>query len=215
MQPKERRETGEQDLFRSRLAAAGTSFKAFADPSGGVSDSFAMAIAHREKDGAVVLDLLHERRAPFNPSEGTEEIAKLLKSYGCSQVTGDKYAAQWVVEAFAKTGIKYAQSERDRSAIYLDCLPLFTAGRARLIDNPRLISQFAALERRTFSTGRDRVDHGRSGHDDACNAAAGAMVLASGTTSAYLGTAEEMRRWVLGDESDPPINRNPYQHWIL
>jgi hypothetical protein len=65
-------------------------------------------------------------------------------------------------------------SERDRSAIYLDCLPLFTSGRARLIDNARLVAQFAALARRTFSTGRDRVDHGLSGRDDACNAAAGA-----------------------------------------
>jgi hypothetical protein len=84
-----------------------------------------------------------------------------------------------VVEAFAKTGIKYVQSDRDRSEIYLDCLPLFTAGRARLIDSARLVAQFAALERRTFSTGKDRVDHGRAGHDDVCNSAAGALVLAA------------------------------------
>jgi hypothetical protein len=108
----------------------------------------------------------------------TAEIAALLKSYRCPRVTGDKYAAQWVVEAFNKVGIKYIQSERDRSAIYLDALPLFTSGRARLIDNTRLVGQFAALERRTFSTGKDRVDHGRAGRDDACNAAAGALVLA-------------------------------------
>ena len=127
-----------------------------------------------------MLDLLFERKAPFNPSEVTEEIAALLKSYGCSTVTGDKYAAQWVVEAFAKTGVKYIRSERDRSAIYLDCLPLFTSGRCHLLDNARLVAQFAALERRTFSTGRDRVDHGSSGRDDACNSAAGALVLAVG-----------------------------------
>jgi hypothetical protein len=144
-----------------------------------------MAIAHREKDGRVVLDLLFERKAPFNPSQVTAEIAALLKSYRCSSVTGDKYAAQWVVEAFAKTGIKYVQSEADRSAIYLDCLPLFTAGRARLIDNARLVAQFAALERRTFSTGRDRVDHGKTGRDDACNSAAGALVLAASGKGAW------------------------------
>jgi hypothetical protein len=67
----------------------------------------------------------------------------------------------------------------DRSSIYLNALPLFTSGRARLLDNPRLIAQFAALERRTFSTGRDRVDKGRTGHDDAANSAAGALVLAA------------------------------------
>jgi hypothetical protein len=155
------------------------SYFAFADPSGGAHDSFTMAISHREKDGSVVLDLLFERKAPFNPTQVTAEIAALLKSYGCLQVTGDKYAAQWVVEAFSKVGIKYVQSERDRSEIYLDCLPLFTSGSARLIDNARMVAQFAALERRTFSTGKDRVDHGRAGKDDACNSAAGALVLAA------------------------------------
>jgi hypothetical protein len=162
-----------------RPPVLGTNYFAFADPSGGAHDSFTLGISHREKDGSVVLDLLFERKAPFNPSEVTAEIAALLKSYRCTQVTGDKYAAQWVVEAFAKTGIRYIQSEADRSTIYLDCLPLFTSGRARLIDNARMVAQFAALERRTFSTGRDRVDHGKTGKDDACNSAAGALVLAS------------------------------------
>jgi hypothetical protein len=138
-----------------------------------------LGIAHRDKDGSIVLDLLYERHAPFNPSEVVAEIAALLKSYGCSHVVGDKYAAKWVIEAFAKVGITYRHSDADRSAIYLDCLPLFTSGRARLINSPRLISQFAGLERRTFPTGRDRVDHGRAGRDDAANAAAGALVLAA------------------------------------
>jgi hypothetical protein len=171
-----------------------------------------VAISHREKDDAVTLDLLFERKAPFNPSEVTEEISTLLKSYGCSQVTGDKYAAQWVVEAFQKVGIKYIQSERDRSAIYLDCLPLFTSGRARLIDSARLVAQFAALERRTFSNGRDKVDHGRetSARDDACNSAAGALVLAAGT-----GGFDSSYLWVggpSGGEAQPfgrPAN-NPF-----
>jgi hypothetical protein len=157
----------------------GTKYFAFADPSGGAHDSFTLGISHREQDGGTVLDLLFERRAPFNPPEVTEEIAALLKGYSCAQVTGDKYAAGWVIEAFAKAGVVYRHSDVDRSAIYLDALPLFTSGRARLIDNARLVAQFAALERRTFSTGRDRVDHGRSGRDDAANAAAGALVLAA------------------------------------
>jgi hypothetical protein len=138
-----------------------------------------LGIAHRDKDGSIVLDLLYERHAPFNPSEVVAEIAALLKSYGCSHVVGDKYAAKWVIEAFAKVGITYRHSDADRSAIYLDCLPLFTSGRARLIDNARLISQFAGLERRTFPTGRDRIDHGRAGRDDLCNACAGCLVLAA------------------------------------
>jgi hypothetical protein len=165
-----------------RPPIAGTKYFAFADPSGGAHDSFTLGISHREKDGSIILDLLFERHAPFNPSEVTEEIAALLKSYSCTRVTGDKYAARWVIEAFAKTGVTYRPSDADRSAIYLDALPLFTSGRARLIDNARLVAQFAALERRVFSTGRDRVDHGRTGKDDACNAAAGALVLAARPT---------------------------------
>jgi hypothetical protein len=153
---------------------------AFADPSGGVHDSFALGIAHHdERTDDVVLDLLFEKFAPLDPFSTASEIAALLKEYHCGEVTGDAYAARWVTDAFARIGVTYRKSDADRSAVYLDVLPLFTAGRARLIDSPRLVSQFAALERRTFSTGRDRVDHGRNGHDDLPNAAAGALTLAA------------------------------------
>ena len=126
-----------------------------------------------------MLDCLVEIRAPFNPDAATAQVADVLKSYACRSTTGDRYAALWTVEAFRKCGIRYQQSERDRSSIYLDALPLFTTGRARLLDNKRLVSQFAGLERRTSPIGKDRVDHGPNGADDLCNAAAGAMVLAT------------------------------------
>jgi hypothetical protein len=160
-----------------RPPSAGAHF-AFADPSGGRGDSFTVAVCHREGD-LVVLDLLYEKRAPFNPTDVVGEIEALLKSYSCSRLVGDKYAAQWVVDAFAKVGIKYVASERDRSAIYLDALPLFSAGRVRLLDNHRLVAQLCALERRTFANGRDRVDHGRGGADDLSNSVCGTLVLAT------------------------------------
>ena len=151
----------------------------FVDASGGVRDSFAAAGAHAE-DNQIVLDFLVEIRAPFNPTAATNQVAETLKAYGAHRTIGDKYAAEWVVDAFRKCGIDYQHSERDRSAIYLDALPLFTTGRARLLDNKRLVAQFGALERRTSPIGKDRVDHGPNGADDVCNAAAGAMVLAAG-----------------------------------
>ena len=154
----------------------GLRYQAFADPSGGRGDSFTCAIAHSEKNVSI-LDCLFERRAPFDPYLVAADIAGLLRSYGLSEVTGDRYAAEWVVEAFKKVGIRYHNSERDRSALYLDALPLFTSGRVRLIDNPRLTHQFASLERRTSRIGKDRVDHGPNGADDAANSAAGALVL--------------------------------------
>ena len=104
-----------------------------------------------------------------------------MREYGVSTAIGDRYGAEWVSSAFSKLGVRYEVSERDRSQIYLDMLPLFTSGRARLLDNSRLITQFAGLERRTSPMGKDRVDHGKGGFDDACNAASLAMVLAAGT----------------------------------
>jgi hypothetical protein len=151
-------------------------YQAFADPSGGRGDSFTLAIGHAEGK-AVLLDCLYERRAPFDPSTVVEEICELARSYRIRVIVGDKYAAQWVVEAFKKELITYKQSERDRSALYLDALPLFTSGRARLIDNPRLVHQLAALERRTTCLGRDLVDHPPSGADDCANSCAGVLAL--------------------------------------
>jgi hypothetical protein len=156
----------------------GVRYVSFCDASGGVKDSFTAAVAHAEGD-VVVLDCLLEIRPPFNPDAATLRVADMLKSYRCQSTQGDRYGAQWIVQAFQKCGIRYQHSERDRSAIYLDVLPLFTTGRVHLLDNKRLVQQFAGLERRTSPSGKDRVDHGPSGSDDACNSAAGAMVLAT------------------------------------
>jgi hypothetical protein len=163
---------------RVRPPAAGVKYVAFADPSGGARDSFTLAIAHLD-DENVVLDCLHEIKAPFDPSVATFEMSAILKQYGLTSVTGDKYGAQWVVAAFAAHGIQYRHSKRDRSEIYLDVMPQFTSGRARLLDHPKMVGQFCSLERTTAPSGRDKVDHGKGGHDDLCNAVAGALVLAA------------------------------------
>jgi hypothetical protein len=48
-----------------------------------------------------------------------------------------------------------------------------------LLDNQVLIGQLCALERSTGPSGRDRIDHPRGAHDDLCNAACGAICLAT------------------------------------
>jgi hypothetical protein len=150
-------------------------YRSGCDPSGGSKDSFTCAIAHDENNIAV-LDCVIEIKAPFNPTTATEQIEATLRQYGLHNTVGDRYAAQWVVDAFQKCGIRYQHSERDRSQIYLDTLPLFTSGAVRILDHKRLISQFAGLERKTGPLGKDRVDHGPNGHDDLCNAAALALI---------------------------------------
>jgi len=160
----------------------GVVYWSFTDAASGTArDSYAMGISHKEKEGdLVVLDVAHEIRPPFNPQNATAEVAALLKTYNIKVVTGDKWAPGFVAEAFARHGITYRYSVDDRSEVYLEALPLFTSGRARLVDNERLVMQFSSLERRTSSTGRDRVDHGGGDrHDDLCNAAAGALKLAA------------------------------------
>jgi hypothetical protein len=165
----------------ARPPKPGVYYDAFADPSGGRGDAFTAAIAHEEDDGLVVLDALYERRAPFVPTEVVAEIAALLRSYGISAVTGDHYAADWVTDGFGGEWITYVQSERDKSKLYRDALPLFTSGRARLLDSERLVHQLTSLERRASRVGRDIVSHPNhaNAHDDLANAACGALVSAT------------------------------------
>jgi hypothetical protein len=159
-----------------RPPRAGVRYRSGCDPSGGSRDSFTLAIAHVEGDTAV-LDCLVEIRAPFNPTSATAQIAATLRSYWLTRTVGDRYAAEWVVDAFRKVGIVYEHSERDRSAVYLDMLPKFTSGCVRLLDNARLVNQLTSLERRTGPSGRDKVDHGPGphAHDDAANSCALAL----------------------------------------
>jgi hypothetical protein len=51
-----------------------------------------------------VVDVLRERKPPFSPEHVVGEFATLLKSYGVSQISGDRFANVWPVEVFAKVG---------------------------------------------------------------------------------------------------------------
>jgi hypothetical protein len=155
---------------------ANTTYYAFCDPSGGRGDSMTLGISHLSDERAI-LDLLVERTSPCVPQHVTEEFCALLKQFGCTEVCGDRYSAEWCVAEFAKHGISYAHSERSRAQIYLEFLPSVTSGRVELLDNPRMISQFVGLERRT-GRAADVVDHGVGQHDDICNSAAGCLVAA-------------------------------------
>lgn len=165
---------------------AGVAYAAFTDPSGGSVDSFTLAIAHRTIDGRAVVDAVREARPPFGPDTVVQEFAALLKSYGLSAVTGDHYAGLWPRERFVAHGIDYQLSERTKSDIYRDCLPLLNSGRVELLALPRLSAQLCALERRTARSGKDSIDHPPGGHDDVSNAVAGAVVLVGGAAAPAL-----------------------------
>ncbi len=155
---------------------AGTSYIAYADPSGGSQDSFGLGIAHAEGQ-RVVLDVARSWRPPFDPGVVVGECADVLKSYGLQRVTGDKYAAGFVVSAFQSAGIYYQQSERTTSDVFLQCLPLFATSAITLVDNRILLNELRQLERRTGQA-KDTVSHPSRGHDDVACACCGALLLA-------------------------------------
>jgi hypothetical protein len=154
-------------------------YVAFLDPAGGTGqDSMTMAIAHRDK-GRAILDVLREVTPPFSPEATVADFAAMLKTFALTRATSDRYAGSWPTEAFRKVGITVEPSERTKSQIYQDCLPLVMSGTCELLDHARLLKQLGGLERRTARGGKDSIDHPPRHHDDVANAAAGALVLAS------------------------------------
>jgi hypothetical protein len=164
-------------------------YAAFADPSGGSQDSFTLCIGHLDHSRQIViLDAIRESRPPFNPAEVVDQYARLLHSYQCRKVFGDKYAGVWPVEAFSRHSIQYSQSAAAKSDLYIDLLPLLNSGQIHLLDHSKCINQIITLERRTSRAGRDSIDHPPQGHDDLANAIAGlAWTLSSQPSLNYSG----------------------------
>ncbi len=153
-------------------------YVAFTDPSGGSQDSMTLAIAHAEGERRV-LDAVREITPPFSPDAVVAEFAGLLERYGLTTVSGDRYGGEWPRERFRTHGIDYEVSDRAKSDLYREFLPLLNSGEVELLDNDRLLAQLAGLERRTARGGRDSIDHAPRAHDDVANAAAGAVWLAA------------------------------------
>lgn len=198
------REAGEGCIVPQRRElprVQGISYHAFVDPSGGSSDEMTLAIAHHAANGYTVLDCVRERKPPFSPDDCVREFASVIKSYGLSEVTGDAYAGEWPRERFRRHGISYRCSDKSRSEIYLELLPLINSARVELLENTKLLAQLTGLERRTSPSGRETIDHAPGGHDDLANAAGGALVAASKAASsadnvfAYLSIGGRGRRF--------------------
>ena len=155
----------------------------FLDFAGGSGqDSATLAIAHQEQRdgiGVGVLDAVRESRPPFSPKQVCREFAATLKSYRVNIAAADRWAGDFPVDEMRQFGISVKPSSRTKSEIYRAVLPLMNSGTVQLLDLPRLHAQLAGLERRTSRGGRDVIDHRRGHHDDVCNAACGAILLAA------------------------------------
>lgn len=153
-------------------------YVAFVDLSGGRGDDAGLAIAHRA-EGKIILDRLRQYKPPFDPRHVIKQMAEELRRFGIRRVTGDNYAADFCAMGFQGEGILYTKSEKAKSALYLELLPILCAGEIELLDNAVLVNQLAGLERRTRSGGKDNIDHSAGQHDDLANVVAGVAVVAS------------------------------------
>ena len=164
---------------RERAPLPEVHYVGFVDPSGGSADAFTLSVGHK-RDSVAVIDAIREVRPPFSPESVVIEFVDLLKRYRVSTITGDRYAGEWPREAFRKLEVQYELSERPKSAIYQDFLPLVNSGQVELLDHPRLVAQLCSLERRTARGGRDSIDHPPGAHDDIANVVAGVVVTLGG-----------------------------------
>ena len=139
-------------------------------------DSYTISIGHKEGE-VYIIDVVRGTSGKFDPQSVTEEYAKLCRQYRIRSVTGDNYARDWVAGAWRKLGFEYIRSSRPKGTIYLESLPVFTRGLARLPNNARLIRELRLLERRTHRSGKDTVEHPRNGHDDHANVVCGVLSL--------------------------------------
>jgi hypothetical protein len=162
----------------------GTRYVAFVDVSGGGSDSTCLAIAHRDRDGIAVLDLVRERQPPCSQEQVVEEFCDILRARHITKVTGDAYAGSWPAERFAAHGIRYELSERTKSELFGDLLPALNSGRVQLLDHHRLVGQLCNLERKVARSGKDSISHPPGQHDDLANVCAGSLCLVASTRPA-------------------------------
>jgi hypothetical protein len=194
---------------RPPARAAGT-YRCFIDAAGGSgSDSMTLAISHLDGTGTdriPVLDAVRERKPPFSPDNVVMEFAGLMKAYGISRATSDRWGGDWVGEAFRKYQITVEPSAEPKSDIYRELLPLLNARRCSLLDHPRLVAQLCGLERRVSRGGKDSIDHAPSpaAHDDVANCVAGALLLAN-THRPMKINPDALRR--LGINPDAPLGR--------
>jgi hypothetical protein len=122
-----------------------------------------LAITHKEGD-TEVLDLIRERKPPFSPEALVEEFASTILKYRCSRCYGDHCGGNWPAEQFMKAGVHLEPSEKTKSDIYLDLLPLINSKAVRLLDHERMMLQLVGLERTTARGGRDKIDQANGRH---------------------------------------------------
>jgi hypothetical protein len=154
-----------------RVREAHLTYRAFVDMSGGSSDDAVLAIGHVDHDRAVVDRVINQGQpAPFDPRVAVERFVGILREFGLSTVTGDRYAGETFRADFERHGIHYRLAEQTRSQLYEALQPWLNGSRVLLPDVPVLEQQLLGLVWRG-----GKIDHPNGEHDDYANAAAGCV----------------------------------------
>jgi hypothetical protein len=67
--------------------------------------------------GTFIADVVTGEPPPFNPSVVTARLAAVVQQYGCTKVTGDNFAAEWVATAWRSQGLIYERADVPASAL--------------------------------------------------------------------------------------------------
>ena len=165
-------------LPTKRKPSGGELFAFFDLASGAGADGAALAVAERLDGGrAALIDLWHWP-PPFEAEEVIREGAAALKALSISAVEGDQYGKGLQPKLWRDLGINYIETSMSASDIYNEIAGPVLSGRIDWIRHPVMIDEFRGLVETARATPPPRVDHVGGGHDDASNAAAGALMKA-------------------------------------
>jgi hypothetical protein len=191
----------------SRLPNPAHRYVCFADASSGLShatgggksskggDAFAAAIGHKEGE-TIVIDLVFERKPPFNASTVVAEISSVAAGYGIREIVSDRFSSGFMASELQRSNMVWKASSHDKSALYSITLPVLTSGSIRLPDVSSVVDQFCLLERKPGANGRDRIDARGGRSEDAANSVAGVVALLAAPLSGAESWLEFYRRQV-------------------
>lgn len=107
----------DHDRPRELAPKPGLIYFAFIDASGGGPDAYSIAIGHKEGD-RIIIDVVRGKHG--TPHKTTRDFAELCRAYRVKGVTGDKYAKQWVQDAWRAEDFKYVEAEQPAAQLYLE-----------------------------------------------------------------------------------------------
>ena len=184
---------------REMLPAAGVTYRAFVDPSGGSEDAMTLAIAHKttrpDKRVSSTLSARRGRRSRHRPWSTTSP--RCSRAIASARLLAITTAASSLRNRSAGTASATKSASSPKSDLFRDMLPLLNAGHITLPRHDRLIAQIVGLERRVSRAGRDSIDHAPGAHDDLANAVAGVVAVLT-TAKSYDSSLD----WVSGPDAD-------------